>query len=352
MKRGLPSLIAGGLLIVILGLYMVFYQVSTWQVAVERTFGRITPPGEDGQSPDVITEAGPYWKWPWPIQKVKVYDNRIHITQTTGEETPTRDGKNVIVTTSIGWQIADAYVFSINNKDEKDAEEKLKTRVRNDQKTVLANYDFANLVSTDPAELKYDEIEEQIKSAVNVPEKGARELYGIDVSFIGISQLELPQQITANVFEAMKQERQAQAQRYRSEGESEAARVKADAEKIAKTIVSFADRKADEIVAEGLRRAAEYNDTFSQDEDLAMFLLKIKYLGDIFKDRTTIILSSEPPADLIREAESPAEKPGAAPKPSSPAATRPAGQSSIGDPSDEELAAAANAAPPDMVRRR
>ncbi|UCD28871.1 MAG: hypothetical protein JSV03_17645, partial [Planctomycetota bacterium] len=133
MKRSLPSMIAGTVLVAILLLYMITFQVRFTEVAIVRTFGKAT-------QEDVVTEPGLCWKWPWPIQKVDKYDNRIHVAFTTGEETPTRDGKNIIVTTTIGWKIDDPYLFSISCTDKKDGENKLKSRVRNDQKTVISRY--------------------------------------------------------------------------------------------------------------------------------------------------------------------------------------------------------------------
>jgi len=415
MKRNLPTVIIAVLLVATLAVYMIAYQVQFNEVAVVRTFGKITPPAprflfsiepglgirlnggtvpaalqraferhgitlsndaavsieqtdERGQprwtvtdggrryvlhkhhdgisvhdlqelvSEDVITEPGLKWKWPWPVQQVTVYDNRIQVSQTTGEETPTRDLKNVIVTTTIGWRIDDPYTFDINNKDVADAEEKLKTRVRNDQKTVIAQYDFSNFVSTRRDELRYDEIERKILEAVKV---SAEALYGINVEFIGLEKLALPNRITENVFSAMKQERQAQAARYTSEGESEADRIKAEAESIAGTILAFAERKAEGIIAVGKRRAAEYNTVFRKDEGLAIFLLELDYLMEILKERATIILEGRPPFDLLREWEETAGK---------EVATRAATEAGLSGVEEAAARAAGNVALPEMVR--
>ncbi|MHC4796095.1 MAG: SPFH domain-containing protein, partial [Planctomycetota bacterium] len=113
MKRSLPSMIAGALLVLILLLYMITFQVRFTEVAVVRTFGR-------ADESDVITEPGLCWKLPCPIQKVDKYDNWVNVAITTGEETPTRDGKNLVVTTAIGWRIDNPYVFSIRCADLKD----------------------------------------------------------------------------------------------------------------------------------------------------------------------------------------------------------------------------------------
>lgn len=294
MKRGLPSIVAGAVLVVILGLYMVTYQVRFTEVAVIKTFGKATP------EKDVITNPGLYWKLPWPIQSVDVYDNRIQITATTGEEMPTRDGKPIIITTSLGWQIKDPYKFNRTCGKMSEAENRLKTLVRDLQKTVVSRFDFQSFVSTDPKELQYDQIEKDILAEI---QGRAFDLYGISVKTAGIDKFALPQRISETVFEAMKKERQTQVARYTSEGTSQANTIKATAEATANTILSFAGRKADEIISEGLRRANKYNEVFAQDQALAIFLLKVENLPKLLKERyTTVVLDQTSPLlDLLME---------------------------------------------------
>jgi membrane protease subunit HflC len=240
MNKSLPSLLALIPLALLLGLYMFFFQVRESEVAVVRTFGRIAERA-DGHRAGVITEPGPYFRWPWPIQKVTILDKRLHMTRTTPEETPTRDGKPIIVTTAVGWRIEDPYRFSTTCTDVADAENKLKSRVRSDQKTVIAAYDFSNLFSTDPADLKYDELEAQIADAVR---EAALDFYGVKVTYVKIDKLSLPGRITEQVFTAMKSERQAEATRYTADGEAQAKQITSEADGIALTIESFANRVA------------------------------------------------------------------------------------------------------------
>lgn len=278
----MPSLLTGIFLAALLLLYMVTYTVRFTDIAVVRTFGKIST---------IKTAPGLNWKWPAPIQTVTAYDNRLQVTTTTGEENPTRDGKNIIVTTAINWRIDkdDPYTFSIRCSSMEDAENKLKTRVRNDQKTVIGSYDFAQFVSTNSEELRYDEIASSIENLVR---KSAKDLYGIKIETVKLQSITLPQRITENVFEAMKKERQAVAARYTSEGESAAQQIKDTAEGIAGTIRSFANAQAAQIVSEGHRRALENNTVLSQDQELASFLLLVRNLPTILKDRTTVILDA------------------------------------------------------------
>lgn len=282
IKRSLPSLLTGLLLAIILLLYMVTYQVRFTEVAVVRTFGKI---GENG----VKMNPGLYLKWPWPVQQVKYYDNRLQVSTTTGEEILTKDGKNIIVTTAVNWRISDPLKFSQKFGDEMEAEGKLKSIVRNDQRRIIGQHQFTQFISNDPLELRYDEIASEIESAVR---KDCSEMYGMEISTVKLETLALPSRVTEDVFEAMKKDRQALAARYTSEGESHAQQIKDTAESIAGTIRSFALRQAAEIEAEGQRRAADYNRVFAQDQELAQFLIMVNKLPDILKDRTTLILDA------------------------------------------------------------
>ncbi|MBP7936403.1 MAG: hypothetical protein KA354_17320 [Phycisphaerae bacterium] len=312
MKRSWPSLISGAVLASMLILYMVAFQVRFSEVAVVRTFGQIKEGG-------VIKEPGLYWKWPWPIQRVERYDNRIQTTSTTGEETPTRDGKNVIVTSTVNWRIDDPKQFSIRCKSMKEAENFVKLRVRNDQKTVIGKYDFRNFVSVEPSELKRDAIELEIGKAVAMV---AQELYGLRVERVGIETFQVPQEVSKSVIEAMKKERQAKAQQYTSEGESEAKQIKDTAESIAGTITTFADRKAAAIVAEGQKRAVEYNRVFREDPELAKWLLQVENIPVALGDRATLVIDQPIFTEIFRET-------GSAGVPSPQPAEGPAGQTAL-----------------------
>ena len=56
MRKQLPSLIVGVILVVTLGLYMIGFTVRTTEVAIVKTFGKAT-------KDDVISEPGFRWKW-------------------------------------------------------------------------------------------------------------------------------------------------------------------------------------------------------------------------------------------------------------------------------------------------
>lgn len=282
MNKNLPSIVTGVILAVILVLYMVTFQVRFTEVAILRTFGRATPDS-------VIKEPGLYGKWPWPIQEVDIYDARTRLLETHTEQTATKDKKPVIVTTFVGWRITDPYRFRTRFRGgEEAAERSLRAIVETRQKEVVGRYDFSQLVSKNADELRYDEIEKSIRDRVQ-NEVSAE--YGISIDTFGIKRLALPEDVTQSVFDSMRAERQALAQKYRSEGESEKVNIISRAKSQADTILSFADRLAQEYRSKGSARAAEYYATLQKDEALALFLDRLRKLKEILKDRTTVVLT-------------------------------------------------------------
>jgi membrane protease subunit HflC len=284
MRKQLPSLIVGVILVVTLGLYMIGFTVRTTEVAIVKTFGKAT-------KDDVISEPGFRWKWPSPIQQVVKYDNRIRVFNDTFEETTTGDKKNLIVTAFVAWRIAEPLRFLEANKSEKEIREELRGLVRHYKTGVIGEYNFNNFVSADPEELKFDEIEKEIRDLVDA-ETMAK--YGVEVVALGIRKLMLPKNITNDVFERMRKTREKFAKRYRSEGEAEADQIVAEATSARDQIVAFAKRQAEAIRAEGDRRAAESLAKFKEDEWFANFLRTLDFLVASLDKNTTVFLDSAP----------------------------------------------------------
>ena len=69
--KNLGTVLAAAFLAVVLLLYMCTFQVRFTEVAIKKTFGRLTR--------EAITEPGLKFKWPYPIQTVVVYDKRIRV---------------------------------------------------------------------------------------------------------------------------------------------------------------------------------------------------------------------------------------------------------------------------------
>lgn len=292
MKRTPITLVTGVVLVLIFGMLLFTFQVRQTHVAVVTTFGNYSR---------TITEPGLYAKWPWPVQDVHQFDNRLRNFETPLEQSTTRDGRILLVSAYGGWRIADPRLFleRFDKGNVTRASQTLEGLVRDAKSAVVARHNFASFVSTNAAELKFDEIEQAMLDSL---QRAASDSYGIEVRFTGIKQIGLPESITANVFKRMIGERETLIKQLTGEGDSEAIRIRAEAARQRTEILSKAEAQATILRGQAEADAAKSLAVFEQDPKLANFLLELKALETSLKDRATLILDQQtPPFNLLRE---------------------------------------------------
>jgi len=294
MKRTPITLVTGALLLLIFLLLLFAFQVRQTEVAIVTQFGKYQR---------TIEQPGLYFKAPWPIQRVNKFDNRVRSFESRLEQMTTKDGRILLVSAFVGWRIADSKLFleRFDRGDIARAGQILEAQVRDTKSGVVAQYDFADFVSTNAAALKFDQIEQAMLT--NLKQR-ARDNYGIEIRFAGIKQIGLPESITAKVFERMTQERQQLVKQFTGEGEAEAIRIRAEADRQRGEILSKAEAEATVIRGQAESEAAKSLAVFEKNPKLANFLLELKALEASLKDRTTLILDQQtPPFNLLRGAE-------------------------------------------------
>ena len=289
MKRNTLLLIAGGVVAALFVLLQVLFTVREGEAVVVTTFGK--PVG-------AYTNAGLYARAPWPVQRIYRFDNRVHTLEGAFEETLTRDGKNILVAVYAGWRIQAPVQFLERIGTVEQAERNLDALLRSQKNAVLGQVPFSALVNTNTADIKFEQVEQQMLSAVQ-PEAVNR--YGVTVQFLGIRKIGLPESITEKVFARMKAEREEIAERYRSEGEGEAIKIRAAADSQRNQLLAQAEADAKHIRAEGDAKAAESYQVFEKNPELAMFLRKLEVLEGTLKKKSTVVLSTETePFDLLQ----------------------------------------------------
>ena len=289
MKRNPITLFTAAVLLVIFVCMLFTFQVRQTEVAVVTTFGRYSRS---------ITEPGLKWRLPWPMQKVYEFDNRVQTFERKFDETITKDQINLVIAVYAGWRIADPKLFLESfNGDLSTAEQRLEPVIRNAKSGIIGQYNFSDLISTNQAELKFDQIERAMLDAVQA---NVKRTYGIAIETLGIKQLSLPDSITSTVFERMRAERQRLVARYQSEGEREAKIIRADADAQANKILADASGEAKRILGEADAKASQYYETFRKNPELAIFLMQLNALEQALKDRAYLILGTQtPPLNLL-----------------------------------------------------
>ncbi|MCX5662812.1 MAG: SPFH domain-containing protein [Planctomycetota bacterium] len=297
MKNRLTLLVAL-IVVVFLLSYMFAFQVRYDEVAVLTTFDRATPPEyKDGQIDaehpgSLKLNPGPYFKLPWPIQKVHSYPTRLQILEDQAEEKQTKDGFSVIVKSYVTWRIEDPHAFFVSLENIDKASKQLHSLLR-EVSGVIGKYRFDQMVNTDPEKLQLDQIEADALKTLSDRLSKTSPKYGIHIEHVGIRQIALPESTTSKVFERMKATRERLAAGARADGLARAAAIRAEANSAQKTILSFALRRAEAIRAQGDRKAAEYYSVFEKDEQFAIFLRQSDALKKILSHNTTFVIDSQ-----------------------------------------------------------
>jgi modulator of FtsH protease HflC len=291
MMRNPLTLTIGAVLLLIFGLLLFCFQVRKSEVAVVTTFGQ---PTRDVPNP------GPYFKWPWPIQKVHKFDQRIQNFESKFEQVLTSDNNSLLITVYVGWSISEPKVFFPRfGGSTARAEESLEGLVRNAYSGVVGRHPFSHFIATDEKELKLAEIEQEMLQKVQDDSRANG--YGIDVKFLGIKKLGLPESVTQLVFERMQSERKLQEDQIKFEGEAQANEIRTAADLKSAKIVADAEAESTRIRGQGDAVAAKTFKIFEQEPDLANFLLKLAGLENFLKERAILVLDPRtPPLDLLR----------------------------------------------------
>ena len=295
MKRNTLIVLIGTVLVIITVLLLFVFQVRQSEVAVVTTFGR---PGL------AITNAGPYFKWPKPIQNVYKYDQRIQNFEDKFSESLTADNNMLLTSVYVGWRISDASVFLSTFPGDPavslpNAQGKLEGILRTAKSAIIGRHPLAEFVNVDPQDLKFSAIENEIEQSVQF--QLSTNNYGIRLEFLGFKKIGLPESVTQTVFDRMKSERQVLISRAENEGKKEAQIIQSAADSEAVRTIANAQAVATGIRAEGEAEAAKTLSTFQQNPDLAIFLLRIDAWQQSLNQRSTLIFDERyPPFDLFR----------------------------------------------------
>ena len=274
MKKNLITIVIAAVLVVIFALLLFTFQVRQSEVAVLTTFGK--PAANNIDQPNL------YFKWPWPIQQVYRFDQRVQNFEDKYSENLTSDNTMLLTSVYVGWRISDAKEFfpKFAGGSVEAAQRQLETMLRSAKAAVIGKHNLSDFVNADPKQLKLEGIENEIKAAVQG--ELASQNYGISIEFLGVKKLGLPESVTQTVFDRMKSERTVLISEAQFKGEAEATKIKSAAERQAADVIANAQADATRIEGAGVAEAAKTLSVFQQTPELAIFQLQLQAdrLGD------------------------------------------------------------------------
>ncbi len=278
------------LIFIVLALVFTMFQVRQTESALVMTFGKATRQ---------ITEPGLYFKWPPPIESVQKFDSRARGLVAEPGETPTKGAVPIIVNTFIVWRIAEPLAFFNAVGTPGEAENKLMSQISDVQNKVIGKHEFSEFVNSDPSKIKFDDIEKEMLVEI---QKSVRTDYGIEIKSLGIRQLKISEDVSKDVFERMKAERNRRTEATIAEGNAASKKIVTEALSMQTELLAAAEARAKAIRAQGDAEAAEYYKLLEQDPQLAMFLRDIEAMKKILEQRSTIVISADTePFKLLRQ---------------------------------------------------
>ena len=278
------------LIIGVLGLYLISFQVREIELALVTTFGKPTRE---------ITEPGWYFKWPAPIQRVYPFDSRMRVFEGDIGETTTKGAVPIIVNTYVVWKIAEPLRFFNSVETVKEAENYLRSQLSDTQNKVIGRHFFSEFVNSDSSKIKFEEIEDEMLGELK---QAVRDDYGIEIKTLGIKRLKISEDVSKDVFERMRAERNRRTEATIAEGNAEAIRIKSDADEKKTVLLAAAEARAKAIRGQGDAEAAQYYKMLEEDPEFAMFLRDIDALKKVLRERSTIVLSADTePFKLLKE---------------------------------------------------
>jgi len=248
------SVLIAGVAAALLVFFLAAFTVSETQLAVKFRFGEI-----------VKTDFAPGLHFQWPlVNNVRRFDKRILTLDAKPERFLTSEKKDVRVDFFVKWRIADVSNFyKATGGELAVARQRLSEIMIDGLRNEFAVRSLVAVVS------------EQRSNIVAALKREASEKVtglGIKVIDVRIKKIELPDEVSASVFERMRAERERVANDLRARGKEAAERIKADADRQAQVIVAEALRDADKIRGEGDAKAAKtYADAYSKDQEFYRF---------------------------------------------------------------------------------
>ncbi|MCX7962585.1 MAG: protease modulator HflC [Burkholderiales bacterium] len=258
------------------------FTVDQRQAAIVFQFGEVR---------DVVTKPGLHFKLPL-VQNVRYLDTRIlTLDDPEPQRFITSENKPVLVDAFVKWRISDPRTYYIAVGDERGAAYRISQTVNG-----LLREEFGRRTVHEVVSGERDEIMKRVTDRVADDAKKI----GVEIVDVRLKRVDLPQEVSADVYRRMESERKRVAAELRSTGAAEAEKIRAEAEKQREVILAEAYREAQRIRGEGdAKAAAIYAAAFSQNPEFYSFFRSMEAYRSTFRGRSDLLLL-EPNSDFFR----------------------------------------------------
>lgn len=293
-------------LILAAALVLVVCAVVSAAFTVDRTeFVYVTRFGRPVATYDGETDAGLYFKWPWPVEAVQRLDHRLQVFDLPTAELLTHDprgktiDKTVTVDAYVLWRIADRdsvdqFIRTVGTPER--VRDILRQPINSRLGAEIGTMSLDDLVSVAPAqavEARMDRLRARLLGEADGLTRHARTAYGVEIVDVRLRRFNYPPQVRDAIFARIRSEREKKAADYRSEGDQLAADIRSKADADAALIRTEARAKEQRLKGQADADADRIrNVAHGKDPSFYAFLKKLKEYEQILGDNKSVLLLS------------------------------------------------------------
>ena len=245
-----------------------------------------------GEVVSIKKEPGLYFKVPL-LDNVRYFDVRILTIDTAEPERfLTSEKKNVLVDLFVKWRITDVrqYYVSVQG-NESLAQTRLLQTINDGLRAEFGNRTVHDVVSGER-----DKIMDLMRERANEDAK----TIGVEVLDVRLKRVDLPQEVSVDVYRRMEAERKRVANELRSTGAAESEKIRADADRQREVIIAEAYREAQRIKGEGDGKAAAiYARAYGQNAEFYAFYRSLEAYKASFRGRNDVLVL-EPSSEFFK----------------------------------------------------
>lgn len=259
------------------------YIVKETERAVQLRFGELV---KDDIKPGLHIKA------PW-MHQIRKFDARVLTVDAPAEGFLTIEKKRLIVDAFSKWRISNvgAY-YRATGGDEQRAYELLSNRVNDGLRNQFGTRTLHEVVSGERDQLMR-QLTDELNTSVN-------DELGVEVVDVRVMRIDLPTEVSEQVYRRMRAERDKEARQLRSTGLEEAEKIRADADRQRTIIEANAYREAELLRGEGDAKAtALYAAAFNEDKEFYSFVRSLGAYKESFANKGDILLV-DPKTDFFR----------------------------------------------------
>lgn len=288
--------------LLILVAYTSLYIVEERQTAIKLRFGEVI---------EWDIEPGLHARIPF-VHTIKKFDKRLITLDSQAERFLTNEQKSLEVDSYVQWRIADTLTFYTANGggDFFAANQVLGSRVNAALRDAFGDKPLrevvtglkddeklpeGNIIDSDKGER--DNLMSEVLRRVN---SVATDELGIEVVDIRVKAIDLPPEVSSDVFRRMRSERNQLARSFRSEGQRQAEIIRANADQEKTITLASAYRDSEIIRGAGDAESANiYATAFEQDSEFYAFYRSLNAYRNSFNSSGDMLIL-EPDSDFFR----------------------------------------------------